>query len=475
MMSTSKKAWAKAIAQPAKEFPLTDLSIISGAIPAGLNGTLYRNGAARLSRGKDKVGHWFDGDGAVLAVHFKSEGAKAVYRYVQTKGYQAEERKNRLIFPNYGMTAPGGFWHSWGKEVKNAANTSVIALKDRLLTLWEGGKPHALDWENLETIGLDDLAALENQQAFSAHPKIEPETGTIFNFGVSIGRQAKLHLYRCSQDGVITQQNTLILKTIPFIHDFVLAGNYIIFFIPPVRFNPLPVLLGFTSYSDAMHWQPQLGTEILVFDCQNLELISRGKTEPWFQWHFSNGYYRRDGLVVIELVRYADFATNRYLQEVSTGKTTTSAVGNLWEICLNPRTSQVVSTKLISPRGCEFPVVAPSQVGKDWRYTYLSVHRDEVDPAAEIFGAIARFERETGKSVIADMGDNCYPSEPIFVSNSDNSEQGWVLTVVYDGNTHRSEVRIYASEQMDQEPICRLALPEVIPHSFHGTWRAATK
>lgn len=67
------KSWAGAIAEPAKEFPLTQLSIISGKIPDGLRGTLYRNGPARLERGGARVGHWFDGDGAILGVHFTEQ------------------------------------------------------------------------------------------------------------------------------------------------------------------------------------------------------------------------------------------------------------------------------------------------------------------------------------------------------------------------------------------------------------------
>ena len=43
---SAKKAWAKALQEPAKEFPLTPLSIINGEIPTTLNGTLYRNGPA---------------------------------------------------------------------------------------------------------------------------------------------------------------------------------------------------------------------------------------------------------------------------------------------------------------------------------------------------------------------------------------------------------------------------------------------
>ena len=78
----------------------------------------------------------------------------------------------------------------------------------------------------------------------------------------------------------------------------------------------------------------------------------------------------------------------------------------------------------------------------------------------------------TSEIAIADMGDSCYPAEPIFVPNRDNIESGWLITVVYDGNTDKSEVRIYQSDRLqDNEPLCRLALPSVIPPGFHGTWK----
>lgn len=79
---STKKHWGKAIAQPAAEFPPTSLPILAGEIPQGLRGTLYRNGPARLERGGKRMGHWFDGDGAILAVHFTGgSGANALYRY----------------------------------------------------------------------------------------------------------------------------------------------------------------------------------------------------------------------------------------------------------------------------------------------------------------------------------------------------------------------------------------------------------
>ena len=472
MIAVSKpQAWAKSILQPASEFSLTSLPVLEGKIPPTLKGTLYRNGPARLSRGDKKVGHWFDGDGAVLRVDFSDKGVAAVYRYVKTQGYLDEAAADEFLYPNYGMKAPGGFWNNWLKSVKNSANTSVLAFQDRLLTLWEGGLPHALDLNSLETKGVDCLGNLSDKKSFSAHPKVDPDTGEVFNFGVTAGLNATLNLYRCDRTGNVRQQNTFSLTGVPLIHDFVLAGQYLVFLVSPVRLNLTQVLFGKKSFSDAMEWKPELGTEILIFDKKTLSLVSSGKTEPWYQWHFSNGCVDNNGTLILELVRYQDFQTNQFLKEVATGRTITPAKGTLWSLKINPQTSEVIETKQLINLGCEFPTVAAHKVGKPWRYTYLSVHRYGAD-ITELFNAIAVYDRDTSNLSIADMGANCYPSEPIFVPLTANADKGWLLAVVYDGDRDSSEVRIYQSDRLFEKAICRLGLPSVIPPSFHGTWQS---
>lgn len=469
----TRRAWAQAIAQPASEFPPTPLPILSGKIPEHLRGSLYRNGPARLERGGVRVGHWFDGDGAILGVHFTDAGAMGLYRYVQTAGYQDEAEIGRFLYPNYGMTAPGPIWQRWGKSVKNAANTSVLVLPDKLLALWEGGNPHALDLQTLETWGTDALGQLDKDSSFSAHPKVDPKTGEIFNFGVTVGLNAKLKVYKSNPIGKIIQQSSVLLQGLPLVHDFVLAGPYLVFFVPPVRVNLLPAGLGLSSYSDALTWQPAQPTQVIVLDRETLAVVSRGETEPWFQWHFSNGYLDTDGSIVIDFVRYRDFQTNEYLKEVATGQTNTPAKGTLWQARLNPQTGKVTQLVELLDRACEFPNVPPQHVGQPSTDIYLSVFRDGVDIGQELLGAIARFQPTTDTLTIAHLRENCYPSEPLYVADASNPGQGWVLSVVYDGNSDTSEVVVFESDALDQEPICRLGLPSVIPHSFHGKWKPA--
>ena len=73
---------------------------------------------------------------------------------------------------------------------------------DRLLSLWEGGPPYALDPATLETRGVEDFGG--TMKAFSAHPKRDPDSGELFNFGIDYGASTTLTPYRL-QRGTLTR------------------------------------------------------------------------------------------------------------------------------------------------------------------------------------------------------------------------------------------------------------------------------
>ncbi len=129
---------------------------------------------------------------------------------------------------------------------------------------------------------------------------------SIFNFGVTIGAKVSLNLYKSDSTGEIIQKNTFELDRLSLLHDFVLAGQYLVFFVPPIKADKLSILLGFKTFSDAMQWQPELGTRILIFDRDSLQLVSESVTDSWFQWHFANGCVNEQGNLEIVFVRYDD-------------------------------------------------------------------------------------------------------------------------------------------------------------------------
>ncbi len=471
-LKKTPRAWKQALAEPGQEFPTTDAVVLSGKIPERLRGKLYRIGPGRVERGGIAIGHWFDGDGAILGVNFSDSGATALYRYVQTKGYQHEVKAGKLLYGNYGMIAPGPFWNHFLRPLKNAANTAVIALPDKLLALWEGGKPHALDLETLSTKGIDNLGALKGGLTYSAHPKRDPHTGEIFNFGITGKFKGCLHLYKSDSTGRILLTVAFTLDWLPLVHDFVLAGQYLIFFIPPVKVHGLPVGLGLRSYGNSMTWEPHEGTQIWVFDKQTLSLVSRSETEGFFLWHFGNGYVDDDGMAMIDFAGYEDFNINQRLKELPTGELKTPTKSGLWQLSFNPQTGKVNTIQKGYNSLAEFPMVSPRLIGQKWRYTYFLGFGDRTDTTEEFFNAIARFDYKTDTLTIADLGENRYPLEPTYAADPINPQVGWLLTIVYDGNTHQSEVWIFDSEHLDGEPVCRLGLPSVIPLGFHGIWKS---
>src|SRR5688500_4005315 len=155
---------------------------IEGAVPAALRGTLFRNGAGRNDLGGHAFPHWFDGDGMISAIRFDDRGIHYLNRYVRTPNYVDETREQRVLYRGFAKMRPGGLIANAFREPGNVSNTSVMLHEERLLSLWEGGPPFALDPATLATLGVEDFGG--RVRTFSAHPKTDPQTGEVFNFGI---------------------------------------------------------------------------------------------------------------------------------------------------------------------------------------------------------------------------------------------------------------------------------------------------
>ncbi|MCX6526970.1 MAG: carotenoid oxygenase family protein, partial [Actinobacteria bacterium] len=138
---------------------------VTGAIPSALSGLYVRNGS---NPHDGTAGHWFFGDGMVHGVRI--EGGQAKWyrnRYVQT----TKLAQNLDAMDPVAMFDP----------TASAANTHVIGHAGRIWALEEGHLPYELSPE-LETLGCDDFGG-KLTTAFTAHPKLCPETNELHFFG----------------------------------------------------------------------------------------------------------------------------------------------------------------------------------------------------------------------------------------------------------------------------------------------------
>jgi carotenoid cleavage dioxygenase-like enzyme len=321
----------------------------------------------------------------------------------------------------------------------------------------------------LETLGLENLGTLQPKQPYAAHPKQDPQTGDLYNFGVVFGRKNYIQLYHSDTSGRILQQGQIPLPRISLVHDFVLAGPYLVFLVPPVVLSLLPIVLGTQGFSDAMRWRPQYGTQVIVVDRHTLKEVSRIEAEPWFQWHFGNGYQAADGSVVIDYVRYPNFDTNQWLKEFVTGYPVTPASAKLFRLRLDVIARNDLSNEPQMDLDCEFPIVAPDDIGHRYSSLFFCYKSQAINE--EFFDGIGCLSPDTGQVNRIKFGQSCYPIEPVYVPTSEGS--GWLLTVVFNGKQDQSTVQILPADNLEAGPVCVLALPGIIPFGFHGTWRPA--
>ena len=66
---------------------------------------------------------------------------------------------------------------------------------------------------------------------FSAHPKTDPDTNIVYNQGLTLGATVGFNVMKVSPQGQALLQNSISLSDIVMVHDFVLAGPYMVVFI----------------------------------------------------------------------------------------------------------------------------------------------------------------------------------------------------------------------------------------------------
>ena len=300
--------WSAASARSPDEYDYR-VDEIDGRVPAALRGTLFRNGSGRNDLGGHWFPHWFDGDGMISAIRFDDAGIRYLNRYVRTENYRDETRAGRIVHRGFGKMRPGGVIGNAFRQPANVSNISVVHGRRRLLSLWEGGAAlRARSRARSTTLGLEDFGG-QVERLLGASRRSIRATGELFNFGIDYGRKTTLTPYRTDRRA--------ISRALPPI-DAALSGdeprlradaaNYLVFCLGPILVHPLKMLLGLHQLRRraAMGWRRP--TLILLVPRDGARRPRWIETEPFFQFHFANGF-EEDGALVLDLTRYPDYAT----------------------------------------------------------------------------------------------------------------------------------------------------------------------
>src|SRR5947209_15367351 len=162
---------------------------VAGTLPPLLTGVYLRNGP---NPRPGSTRPFMVGDGMIHGVRLEAG--------------QARWYRNRYVKTRRDAGIHGG----------GSSNTHAFAHAGHILSFVEVALPIELD-RNLETVGPVDFGGIET--AFTAHGKIDPETGELIAFGYQFA-SPHLTFYRVDRAGQVVERRVVGVSSPCLMHDF---------------------------------------------------------------------------------------------------------------------------------------------------------------------------------------------------------------------------------------------------------------
>ncbi len=449
-----------------------DPDSIVGELPAGLEGTLFLSCVGRNKIGGQQFGHFFDGDGMINAVTFTGGRVHYKNRYVRTPKYINETAAQRILYRGVGTQIPGGMLKNMFRTPGNAANTSVILHGGRLLALWEGGKPWELDPATLETLGEYTFdARLSTSQPFSAHPRLDPRSGNLYNFGVFGVPKPKLHFYRIDASGKVRSNVSRHVGDYAMCHDFAITDKHAVFVLCPAFMRtPFKFLFGLRSILESIEFDESEKTKIVVLDLETAELVREYEFDAFFGFHLGNAHEQGGEISVdalcVDRMDVMDGLSDVF-QERGDDFRFQEAGALLNRFTLNLETGEAGRAPVQGSVAGEFPTWHPRCTGVENRYTWLGTIVENGTPYW--FNAYQKIDHQTGELRVHDFGEGRFTSEANFVPAREGGaeDEGYLVSIVYNHARKKSEIVVVDAQEMQRE-LAVIPLDHHVPFGFHG-------
>jgi len=439
-----------------------ELEVI-GCIPDALAGAYYRNGPNPQF---DPQGPYYGflGDGMIHGFFLEpgKAGGRARYRnrWVRTPRWQAENQAGRPLFGFLGAPSDP----SVANVPAGSANTHVVYHAGKLMALQEHSEPFEVDPE-----GLERGAYMDTGGKFTAHPKLDPETGELVWFSYFAGPEPFSNLIDygvTDHSGRIMRRDRFAAPFASMIHDFMVTRQYVLFPVLPLTGNLQRALKGLPPVA----WDPHQGAFVGVMKRNaRVDTIRWFEIEPNFIFHSMNAWVDGDKLhcEVTEFPQPPLFPN----ADGSPGRPTEGRLTR-WTIDLAAPTNHA-KREPIDDLNAELPRCDERRAGLPYRHGWYVANISNRNPLAP--DAVAHIDLKTGKRTQRTLDPGDAAGEPVFVPRAGSAPEGdgYVIALVHRAATNRGELLILHAQDIAGEPAAVLKLPRRVPAGFHGSFVAA--
>lgn len=440
--------------------------VIEGEIPQGLLGVFYRNGPDPQYAPRGGY-HWFGGDGMVHA--FRIENGRVSYRnrWARTLKWQLEHEAGEALFSPFNPMATDP--RAQGKD-STLANTNIVWHGGRLLALEEAHAPFAMDPDSLESLGEHSFDG-KLVGPMTAHPKIDPESGEMLFFGYRAkGMFTKDMSYHVvDRNGTLTRSEWFEAPFSSMVHDFITTREHVLFPIFPLTGSLERAMKGQPAYA----WEPELDTHIGIMPRNGTPADMRWfEGDPCYVFHPMNAW-TEGTKVFADVMKFeaAPLFPNADGSPADPAKAQARLVR--WTFDLAGNTNGYAETPLDDAVG-EFPRLDERRTGLPYRHGVIAANLARAKGDGGVMNSVVWYDHLRGSRSVFTFGPADGISEPVFVPRSPSAAEGdgWLLTVVYRAEEHRSDLAVLDTSDVTAGPIAIAKLPHRVPYGFHGNWRA---
>jgi carotenoid cleavage dioxygenase-like enzyme len=452
------------------EIDLDDCEV-DGKIPEDLSGAFYRVGPDPqypLAPGNIP----FDGEGHVSMFRIKNGHASYKTRFVRNERWQAQHEAGRILFPKY--RNPSQDDPSVVGLSRSTANTHIINHRNLLLALKEDSPPSALDLNTLDIV--DPVYTFDgqlNSAAFTAHPKVDSETGNIVAFGYeSTGFGSDdVTAFEITPSGKKVWEARVKVPYVGMLHDFAVTQNYIILYVIPMVIDHEQMKRGGIHWA----WDPEGVTWLGAFrrdgdgsDIRWFEGPHRSATHVMGAWDDKGKIYIDVEMSLSNPFPFMPMQRGAQWDPVRG----TSHITRL-SADLNTKRPSGYSIEQLAPWTGALPRQDDRYNTMPYRYGFLGTRDINASDPRQANAGYVRFDHSTGKQVFWNAGAGVSLAECCFAPKSESAAEGegyLMGLATRNDQGGRGELVILDAQRLEDGPLARVMLPVRAVGQIHGWW-----
>lgn len=463
------------------EADIRDLDI-EGEIPSALNGAFYRvqpdpQFPPRLG---DDIA--FNGDGMITMFRFHDGKVDFRQRWAHTDKWKLENEAGKALFGAYRNPLTDD--PSVKGEIRGTANTNAFVHGGKLYALKEDSPALVMDPATLETQGYTDFGGKMTGETFTAHPKIDPETGNMIGFGyASKGVLTKdMTYYEVSPEGELLSEVWFENPYYCMMHDFAITKDYALFHVVPI----------ISSWERLEKGLPHFGFDTTMPVYFAVLPRKKGATADDIRWfkcdncfasHVMNAYQEGDKIHFdTPEAKNNMFPFFPDVHGAEFNPREAASFLTRWTVDMSSNAEAFDKKTRLSNMIGEFPRIDDRYAGRKYHYGWMLVVDMEkpVDlkggsAGGLVMNTLGMVDHETGKEQKWWCGPVSSLQEPCFIPRSKDAAEGdgWIVIVCNRLEERRSDLLLFDATDIEEGPIATVKIPIRLRFGLHGNWANA--